>query len=67
MITIDFSGVLTMEELEAVEDEVNRRIWENRPVKCWYPDPNELSALPYRSKKALTGPVRLVEFPDTDL
>ena len=25
------------------------------PVHIWYPDPEELAALPYRSKKALTG------------
>ncbi len=67
MITIDLSGILTEEQLLEVEQEVNRRIWQNAPVKCWYPEPEELEKIPYRSKKALTGKVRIVEFPDTDI
>jgi alanyl-tRNA synthetase len=67
MITIDFSGVLTEEQLLSVEQEVNRRIWENTPVKCWYPDPETLKTLPYRSKKELTGAVRIVEVPGADI
>lgn len=66
-ITIDFSGELTMEQLWEVEQEVNRRIWQNSPVKCWYPTAQELSAIPYRSKKELTGAVRIVEFPGADI
>ncbi len=67
VITIDFSGVLTEQQLQTVEQEVNRRIWLDSPVKCWYPDPEELKSLPYRSKKELTGQVRIVEFPGADL
>lgn len=67
MITIDFSGVLTEEQLQAVEQEVNGRIWLDSPVKCWYPDPEELKNLPYRSKKELSGAVRIVEFPGADV
>lgn len=67
MITIDFSGVLTEEQLQAVEQEVNGRIWLDSPVKCWYPDPEELKNLPYRSKKELSGAVRIVEFPGADI
>lgn len=66
-ITIDFSGPLTEQQLLEVEDEVNRRIWENSPVKCWYPSPEELQSIPYRSKKELTGKVRIVEFPGADI
>lgn len=67
MVTIDFSGILTEEQLAQVEREVNRRIWENSPVKCWYPEPEALKALAYRSKKELTGAVRIVEFPGADI
>jgi alanyl-tRNA synthetase len=67
MITIDFSGILTEDQLAAVEQEVNERIWKNSTVKCWYPDPETLKTLPYRSKKELTGAVRSVEFPGADL
>ena len=33
---------------------------------CWYPSPEELPAIPYRSKKALAWPVRIVEIPGYD-
>ncbi|MBQ9269006.1 MAG: alanyl-tRNA editing protein [Oscillospiraceae bacterium] len=67
VITIDFSGLLTEEQLREVEREVNGRIWEDLPVKCWYPDPETLKEIPYRSKKELSGAVRIVEFPGTDI
>lgn len=67
MITIDFSGILTEEQLLGVEREVNERIWLDSRVKCWYPDPETLKNLPYRSKKELTGDVRIVEFPGADI
>ena len=66
-ITIDFSGVLTEEQLAEVEAEVNRLIWEDRPVQCWYPDPDTLRTIPYRSKKTLDWPVRIAEFPGADI
>lgn len=67
MITIDFSGILTEAQLLEVEREVNQRIWQNSQVKCWYPTPEELQDIPYRSKKELTGSVRIVEFPGADI
>ena len=67
MVTIDFSGILTLEQLLEVEREVNGRIWLDSPVKCWYPTPEELTEIPYRSKKELTGKVRIVEFPGADI
>ena len=67
MVTIDFSGELTEKQLRAVETEVNERIWLDSPVKCWYPSMEELKEIPYRSKKELTGKVRIVEFPGADI
>ena len=67
MVTIDFSGELTEQQLRDVEQEVNERIWLDSPVKCWYPSPEELKEIPYRSKKELTGKVRIVEFPGADI
>ena len=67
VITIDFSGVLTWEQLEEIEEKVNRKIWENSPVRIFYPSEEELKTLPYRSKKELEGKIRLVEFPGADL
>ena len=67
VITIDFSGVLNEEQLQEIEDRVNQKIWENAPVQITYPSESELENIPYRSKKELTGQVRIVEFPGTDI
>lgn len=67
VITIDFSGVLNEEQLQEIEDRVNEKIWENTPVQITYPSESELENIPYRSKKELTGQVRIVEFPETDI
>lgn len=66
MITIDLSGVLTIQELSEIELAANRKIWENIPVEIFCPDAEELKALTYRSKKELTGEVRIVRWPGTD-
>lgn len=67
VITIDFNGTLTEKEMAEIEAKVNEKIWENAQVEITYPSPEVLECLPYRSKKALTGRVRLVNFPGTDL
>lgn len=66
-VTIDFNGPLNMDELLAVEKEVNQKVWENAEVEIWYPSARELESLPYRSKKELTGKIRIVRFPGADL
>ena len=58
---IDLSGMLTPEQVQSVEAEANEWIWKNVPVEVSYPDPEALKTIPYRSKKELTGDVRLVE------
>ena len=67
VVTIDYNADFTWEQALEVERRANAYIWEDHPVHIWYPDPEELVALPYRSKKALTGSVRLTEFPGADL
>lgn len=67
VITIDFNGLLTEEQMAEIEQRVNEKIWENRAVEITYPTPLELEELPYRSKKELTGKVRIVRFPGVDL
>ncbi|MBC8535980.1 alanyl-tRNA editing protein [Feifania hominis] len=66
-VTMDFSGPLEQSQLDEVEDTVNRGIWENRALRCFYPGREALGALSYRSKKELDGEVRLVEVPEYDL
>ena len=66
-VTIDYNADISWEQVQNIERRANRYIWENHPIHIWYPSPEELAALPYRSKKALEGPVRLTEFPGADL
>ena len=66
-MTIDFSGELSEEELQKLETLANEAVRENLPIRTWYPAPEELAALDYRSKKELTGAVRLVEIKGLDL
>ena len=65
-ITVDFDGVIPPEDLPEIEAEVNRAVWENIPIRCWYPSPEELPNVFYRTKKALPWPVRIVEVPGYD-
>lgn len=37
------------------------------PVRCWYPAPEDLAKLTYRSKKEIDGAVRLVDAGGADL
>lgn len=66
VITIDFDGVIPPQVLPEIEAEANGAVWKNLPVRCWYPSPEELPTIPYRTKKALSWPVRIVEIPGYD-
>ena len=65
-ITIDFDGVVPAGDLPAIEAEANGAIWQNLPVRCWVPSPEELPTVFYRTKKALPWPVRIVQVPGFD-
>ena len=62
-MTMDYSGELSWEQLMQVEQRANEAVRRDLPIRAWYPDAAELAALPYRSKKALSEAVRLVEIP----
>jgi alanyl-tRNA synthetase len=53
--------------LPQVEKQANDAVYQNLPLRCWYPAEEELSTIPYRTKKALAWPVRIVEVPGYDL
>ncbi|MCD8023775.1 MAG: alanyl-tRNA editing protein [Lachnospiraceae bacterium] len=63
VITIDFNGELDEAALQEIATQANEAIWQNQKPHIFYPSPEELKTLPYRSKKELTGEVRIVEFP----
>ena len=65
-VYIDLSLPLDIETLRQAEDRANRYIWENHPIEICWPDPETLAAMEYRSKKELTGDVRIVAFPGAD-
>ena len=65
-VTIDFDTPIPQEALAEIEEKANQAVYENLPVRCWYPSPEELSQVQYRTKKALPWPVRIVEIPGYD-
>lgn len=66
VITIDLNVLLDEDQLRELEAEANRYIWEDHPISITFPTPEELAALEYRSKKELSGRVRIVSFPGAD-
>ena len=66
LVTIDFNAQLTPEDVLEVERLANRYVWEDHPIDISFPSPDQLEALDYRSKKALTGQVRIVAWPGAD-
>ena len=66
LVTIDFDGPIPADALFRIEQEANRAVWQNLPIKSWYPTEEELPTVGYRSKRALPWPVRVVEVPGYD-
>ena len=66
VVTIDYNAPITWEQALEVERRANAYIWADHPIRIWYPSAEELAALSYRSKKELTGAVRITEFPGAD-
>ncbi|MBR1690892.1 MAG: alanyl-tRNA editing protein [Oscillibacter sp.] len=65
-VTIDYNAPLTWEQVLWAEARANEVIWADREVEITFPAPEVLAVLPYRSKKELTGAVRIVTFPGAD-
>ena len=65
-VTMDFNGPLTEEEARRIEQLANEIVWQNVPVNTLLPSPEELAAMSYRSKKELSGEVRIVNIPGAD-
>ena len=64
---IDFDGIVTPEELSEIERQANGIVWADVPVDASFPPPEELEKIEYRSKKELTGAVRIVAIPGADV
>lgn len=65
--TVDFDRELTEAELSLVEKKANEAVWQNLPIRAYFPTQDELKELHYRSKLDLTENVRVVEISGIDL
>ncbi len=66
-LTVDWDVQLSMEQLKTVEQLANEAVYRNIPVSAEFPAPEQLAEICYRSKKELTGPVRIVTIPGYDV
>ena len=67
IVTIDYNADIGFEELKTVEDRANAYIREDHEfAEHWYKT-DELKDIEYRSKKELTGDVRITSFPGADI
>ncbi len=65
IVTMDYNGPITQEEIEEIEFLANKKSAEAREIKAWYPEnPEDYT---YRSKLDLKENVRLVEIEGIDL
>ena len=72
MSTIDVSmpgGAtrLSDEDIRRIEDDVNERIQRNVPVRCWFPEAEELAALPLRKPPTVDEHVRIVAIGEDEM
>ena len=61
VVTMDFSGVISPEDIAEVEHEVNVAISKNIPIEVTYPSRDELAQLEYRSKIEIEAHVRILK------
>lgn len=66
VVTIDFDTPIPESALPEIELAANEVIWQDLPLRVWVPEEGELETIPYRSKRRLPWPVRLVEIPGVD-
>ena len=62
---VDFDGPLSKEDIKAIMDKCNETVWLNQPVTAEYPE--NVNELEYRSKKELTGAIRIVTAGSADI
>ncbi len=65
-VTLDFDRELNAKEIQMLELLANRAVRDNLAVRVFYPTKEELAGLDYRSKKELSGEIRIVEIPGVD-
>ena len=58
---------ISEEELRSIEEDVNLRIQRDVPIKCWFPDSEELTALPLRKPPTVKDHVRVVAIGEEEM
>ncbi len=66
VIQIDFDGMITPAQLKEIEMEANEVIYRNIEIGSIFPSAAELETMDYRSKKKLTGTVRIITVDNAD-
>ncbi len=66
-VIIDYNADISWGGLMEIERRANQYIWADHTFRVLWPSAQELPGLPYRSKKALTGQVRIAFFPGADM
>ena len=69
-IDVEFADGATRisdEMIARIEDCVNARIQQDAPIRCWFPEPQELSALPLRKRPTVKEHVRIVAMGDFEM
>lgn len=65
-VVLDFSGPLDHEQVKFIEEKTNEAFQKNIKVRVSYPSKEELDVLDYRSKKELSGKIRIVTIEGCD-
>ena len=66
LMTVDFSGPLSAEDIAKVEEESNRAIYKNASVSVVYPDKEEADKMDFRSKIDIDNGLRVVNIDGID-
>ena len=65
--TIDLGREVTPKDIARAEDDANRVVWEDRPVRITFVDAAEAATLPLRKAPAREGTLRLIDVENYDL
>lgn len=66
-VTVDLDKVITPEQIKKAEEITNEIIWQNRKITSSFPTHEEAENIEFRSKKEITGQIRLVTIEDCDV
>lgn len=58
---------ISPEDICRVEMDVNERVQRDVPIRCWFPEPDELKALPLRKPPTVSEHVRVVAIGDDEM